>query len=82
VLKLTKSIVSERARQVAMVAVADGYIEGVMLLYVKEGYNDGRATFNVTNDLHELSRKIKSAVPAGASWVNRAAVQTIIKFIV
>jgi len=65
VLKLSKSIVSERARQVARVAVADafgGYIEGVILPYVKEAYYDGRVTFDVTNDLHKLSQKIKSVI--------------------
>jgi len=65
VLKLTKSIVSDRARQVVMVAVADafgGYIEAVMLPYVKGAYYEGHATFDVTNDLHALARKIKSVI--------------------
>lgn len=62
ILKTTETIVSGRAREIAMVSVADvvgGYLRGVMVPHANSAYYNGREGFQVTDQLHALARKIE-----------------------
>jgi len=57
-----QTIADERTKKNAMLSVADaigGYIQGVMLPHLKDRYYKGLESYEVTNDVHGLARKIK-----------------------
>lgn len=62
IMKKSEIITSDQTRRIAMVSVADaigGYLQGMMLPHVNDAYYKGRESFEVTNELYMLSRKIK-----------------------
>jgi len=62
IVRTFETISNEKTRKIAMVSVADafgGYLQGVMLPHVKRRYYEGLESYQVTDELHGLSRKIK-----------------------
>ena len=62
IVKKFETISSENTRKIAMVTACDvigAYLQGVMLPQVKDGYYNGHESYEVTNELFALERKIK-----------------------
>ncbi|XP_060836064.1 uncharacterized protein LOC132918673 [Rhopalosiphum padi] len=73
IIKTSETIVNDQTRRIAMVSVADaigGYMQGVMLPHVNQKYYNGHESFEVTNELHALLRKIKFILDTdGRGWM-------------
>lgn len=58
----TETIENPKTKKIVLIGLSDvlgGYLDGVMLMHVKKDYYNGDESFDVTNQLHIILRKIK-----------------------